>query len=98
MIKLLYGETPSSTYSEAYKYFLEAEKIQPYKSILNIYMLGKVTYCMKQYYRARYYLKLASIMPTYWKEDNVIKILATNLANKLYKYDLTTYSTINLQK
>ncbi|KAF5290828.1 hypothetical protein FQA39_LY14590 [Lamprigera yunnana] len=57
---LLFCSCPTSTYEEAYDYFMRAEELQPKFYLPNLYMLGCTSLHLNQIFRAKYYLSVAS--------------------------------------
>lgn len=53
-----------------------------------MYLLGKVTYRLKQYYFAKYYLNLTTTLPVTNAEDVEMKAFAKILAKTLERYNL----------
>lgn len=92
MLSVLYCAPPRSTYEEAYYYLSKVEEIKPTQLIFNAYLLGRITYFLKQYYRSRYYLHLASSLPASGEKEVKIKYMARRLARKLDKYDVAQSS------
>lgn len=81
---------PSSTYEEAFYYFARAEKIRPRFYLPNLYMLGRTSFHMNQFFRARYYLHMAANLPPRSNFEKECALKAKNLANQLEQYDIAS--------
>lgn len=89
--KVFLCSPPESSYQEAYDYFMKVEELQPRHYAENIYMLGKCCYEMGMYYRARYYLLLASNLPVLNETNKKQAEEAKAIAEMLKDYDVSEF-------
>ncbi|KAF2901457.1 hypothetical protein ILUMI_04733 [Ignelater luminosus] len=89
LANLLLMSPPCATYEEAYNYFLMVEKLQPRFSISNTFMLGKVSFHMKQCYRAKYYFDIAASLPYRTEQEKKYSQEAKKLSKELHRYDVS---------
>ncbi|KAF2880564.1 hypothetical protein ILUMI_25602 [Ignelater luminosus] len=86
---ILFSNPPTSTYEEAYNYFLQAEEIRPRFYLPNLYMLGCTSLHMQQYFRARYYLNIAAHLPPRSEFERKCAANAKTLSNELQQFDVS---------
>lgn len=86
---ILFSNPPTSTYEEAYNYFLQAERIKPRFYLPNLYMLGCTSLYMQQYFRARYYLNIAAYLPPRNEFEKKCAAEAKMLSNELQQFDIS---------
>lgn len=88
--RFLFYDPPKSSFKEAYEYFQKVENLQPRSLVSNLYMLGKCCYEMGMYYKARYYLSMASELPVSTEYHKIKVREARKLAEELKDYDLAS--------
>lgn len=83
-MKYFINELPSTTYSEAYKYLLNAENLKPRTYIPNILLLGQTCIALKKYHQAKYYLNLVVYLNDgkTTKENRLAEKLLCNLGKE----------------
>lgn len=88
IIEVFFNYCTLSSYEEAYQYFNKVEEMRPRFYLDNTFMLGMCCYHLEQFYRARYYLKIASEFPakTTGQKEKIMR--AKQLAQELKEYDV----------
>uniref|UniRef100_A0A8D8LF55 Regulator of microtubule dynamics protein 1 n=1 Tax=Cacopsylla melanoneura TaxID=428564 RepID=A0A8D8LF55_9HEMI len=71
----IFDTLPTSSYDEALKYFLEAEKQHPLFYSQNVLMLGKTYMRLENYEQAAYYLEMTKNYPVKQDKDQTTKFL-----------------------
>lgn len=79
----LLASPPNSTYNEALEFFLGAEKIDPSFYSMNLLMIGKTYYRMKNYDKAKEYLLKARDYPVKTPDDKDAHKEAVDLLKSL---------------
>ncbi|KAL1451781.1 hypothetical protein WDU94_006127 [Cyamophila willieti] len=82
----IFDTLPTSTYDEALKYFLEAEKQHPLFYSQNVLMLGKTYMRLENYEQAAYYLEMTKNYPVKQDKDQLAVQEATKLLAKAQSY------------
>ncbi|XP_018331933.2 regulator of microtubule dynamics protein 1-like [Agrilus planipennis] len=85
----LFENPPPSSYEEAYEYLSKAESIRPGFYIPNLYLLGKTCYRMQKYFRANYYLKMATSLPPRSSYEVQCAKRAKTLVQNLSEFDIS---------
>lgn len=82
----IFDTLPTSSYEEALKYFLEAEKQHPLFYSQNVLMLGKTYMRLENYEQAAYYLEMTTNYPVKQDKDQLAVQEATKLLEKAKSY------------
>ncbi|KAF5288337.1 hypothetical protein FQR65_LT12071 [Abscondita terminalis] len=81
---LLFETCPISSYEEAHGYFAKAEQLQPRFYLPNLYMLGCTNFHLKQMFRAKYYLNIASKLTPRNSDETDCAASACKLGNSIF--------------
>lgn len=82
----IFDTLPTTSYDEALKYFLEAEKQHPLFYSQNVLMLGKTYLRLENYEQAAYYLEMTKNYPVKQDKDQLAVQEATKLLEKAKSY------------
>lgn len=87
--KVMFGPVPDTSLQEAYDYLLRSYQIKQDNYYIPImYMLGEICYRLKQYFRAEFYLKSATVLPPRTKFEYECMYKSKRLLDKLELYNL----------
>lgn len=95
LAKVLYAAPPKASYEEAYFYFKKAVEVDTTGYYIpNIFLLGETCIHLKKYFRATYYLKMASLLPARSQYERECVEKAKQIVEYLNQYDLNNESIL----